>query len=62
MRKIKVWLNSGANIHSEYSVTGTIEDVTGYTEEEWDALSDKEQESVAYDVAFNRSDWGFREL
>lgn len=59
MRKITIWLNSGASIHSLVKVTGTIEEVTGFTEEEWDELSEEAKTTVAHDIAFNRADWGY---
>lgn len=55
---IKVWLDSGANIHSCNRQELTWEEL-GITEEEWDAKSEDEQEEIAKDIAFSYSDWGF---
>jgi hypothetical protein len=35
----KVWLDSGANIHSNRSVIISLEEL-GYTDEEWEAMSE----------------------
>lgn len=56
--KITFYLDSGANIHSRYSVTITFEEL-GLTEEEWDALPEAEQEDIAKEYAWGRMDWGF---
>lgn len=59
MYKFKVWLNSGANIHSEYSVEVTTEEL-GLTESEWDELSEDEKEETMKEIAFERAEWGFK--
>lgn len=59
MRKITIWVDSGANAYSKYQVTGTIKEITGYTEEEWDELSEESQETLARDIAFTWADWGY---
>lgn len=56
MRNITIWLDSGANIYSLVKITGTIEEVTGFTEEEWNELSEEAKTTVAQDIAFNRAD------
>lgn len=61
MKKFKVWLNSGANAYSEYSTEVTTEDI-GASEEEWNAMSEDEKESVMREIAFERSEWGFKEI
>ncbi len=60
-KKIRFWLDSGANIYSRYERTMSTEEI-GFTDEEWDALSEDEKEEVAKDVAWERMDWGFLEL
>lgn len=59
--KLKVWLDSGANINSTYEVETTTEEL-GFTDEEWNALSHDEKEAEAKEVAFERSEWGWREI
>lgn len=61
MKKFKVWLNSGANAYSEYATEVTTEDI-GASDEEWDAMSEQEKESVMREIAFERSEWGFKEI
>lgn len=56
---IEVWLDSGANHASCYTQVLTWEDL-GITEEEWDLFSEEEREETARDIAFDRSDWGYR--
>lgn len=58
MSKLKVWLNSGANIHSCRKETFTFAEL-GLTEAEWDEMSESEQEELARELAFAHSDWGF---
>lgn len=60
-RKFKVWLDSGANIHSCREQTIDLDDI-GIDGDEWDEMSDDEKEEVMRDVAFDRSEWGFREV
>lgn len=55
---IHYFLNSGANIHSKYSGFATWEDM-GTTEAEWDALTEKERDDIARELAFERSEWGY---
>lgn len=60
MIKLKIWCDSGANIHSCRKETVTVEEL-GYTDEEWNDLSEQDQEEAAKDVAFAQLDWGFVE-
>jgi len=60
-RKFKVWLDSGANIHSSYEQVVTLDDL-GYTDEEWDQLSDDERENEMRELAWERADWGYHEV
>ena len=61
MRKFRVWLDSGATIHSTYGIEITLADL-GYGDDEWDALSDFERDCIMKDVAFERADWGYQEI
>ena len=60
-KKFKVWLDSGANIHSMYSVVVSLEEL-GYTDEEWELLSEDIKEDIMREIAFERTDWGWKEI
>ena len=60
-RKFRVFLDSGANIHSKYETEISLEDI-GITSDEWDAMSDSEKDDAMRDVAFEQSEWGFEEI
>lgn len=55
---LKIWCDSGANIHScreEF-----VEFGDGFmSEEEWHDLSDDKKEETAKEIAFERLDWGY---
>lgn len=55
---IHYFLDSGANVHSKCSGFITWKDL-GMTEAEWDALTDKERDHIAYELAFERSEWSY---
>lgn len=59
-RKIKFWLNSGANIHSCRTVIMTFDEI-GIDADVWDDMSDDEKEEAAREIAFERADWGWAE-
>ena len=52
-----VWLDSGANCKSCRKVVLTFEEL-GITENDWNKKSEKEQEEIIKDIAFEQSDWG----
>jgi hypothetical protein len=60
-QRFEVWLDSGANIHSCYRVKTSLEELN-LTAEEFEGMSDDEKEEMFKDIAFNRSDWGWREI
>lgn len=60
-RKFKVYLDSGANIHSRYEATVDLEDL-GLESEEWDDMSDEERQEIMREVAWERMEWGFEEI
>ncbi len=60
-RKFKIWLDSGANIHSKYQKTVSLDDL-GLDDETWDAMTDEEKDDFMREEAFSRSDWGYREI
>ncbi|KAB1467452.1 hypothetical protein FZI46_16540 [Cronobacter sakazakii] len=61
-RKFKVWLDSGANIHSKYEQVVDLEDDLGISDEEWEQMDDGGKDEVMRDVAWDRMEWGFEEI
>ncbi len=57
-KRIKYWLDSGANIHSKREGETTTDEL-GVTDDEWDAMSDDEREALVKECAFEQSEWGF---
>ena len=57
MKKVKVWLDSGANIHSRNEDEFESEEEFGFTEEEWNDLSPQEQFETVIDYCYG-FDWG----
>ena len=60
-RKFKVWLDSGANVHSKYETETDLDDI-GVTSDAWDKMSDMEKNDVMREVAFESSEWGYSEI
>ena len=54
-KKFKVWLD-----HSMYSVVVSLEEL-GYTDEEWELLSEDIKEDIMREIAFELTDWGWKE-
>ncbi|EOG6122135.1 hypothetical protein ACLF4E_004346 [Cronobacter malonaticus] len=61
-RKFKVWLDSGANIHSKYEQVVDLEDDLGISDEEWEKMDDEGKNEVMKEIAWDRMDWGFEEI
>lgn len=59
-RRFKVWLDSGANIHSCYKTTTSLE-ALGLTSEEFDEMSESEKEEMFREIAFTKGCWGWEE-
>lgn len=59
--KLKIWLDSGANIHSKRETTIDLDEL-GHTEQEWAEFSDKEKEEEVKLIAFETLDWGWEEI
>jgi len=59
--KLRIWCDSGANIHSKREETIEISEL-GVTEKEWLEMTEGEREEAVKPVAFERLDWGFEEI
>ena len=60
-KKFKVWLNSGANIHSCRKVEIELDEV-GLSDEEFEEMSEEEKDEMFREIAFQNSDWGWEEI
>ena len=60
-RKFKVYLDSGANIHSRYEQVVDLEDV-GYSSEEWDEMELDQKDEFMKEIAWDRMEWGYEEI
>lgn len=60
-RKFKVYMDSGANIHSKYERVVDLEDI-GMESEDWDQLEQEEKDSVMQEIAWERMEWGYKEI
>lgn len=62
--KLKLWFNSGANIHSKNSQTADTMKDFGLTDEEWAEISDEEKEKLVLDWWWESGylDYGFEEV
>ena len=61
-KKFKVWLDSGANIHSCYKQEIDIEDDLGISDETWESYSEEAKDELMRDVAWEQADWGYEEI
>ena len=59
--KLRIWCDSGANIHSKREEILTLDQV-GVTEEEWRAMHSKERDEIVKDIALAALDWGYQEM
>lgn len=57
--KIKFWCNSGANVYSKREEVLDVEKDLGYTEEEWNAMSDIQKYNEAERWAWERLEIGY---
>lgn len=60
-KTFEVWLDSGANIHSNRKQIITLEELS-ISDEEWNEMSDEEKEDLMKDIAFDRCSWGYIEI
>ena len=58
--KYRVYLDSGANIHSCYEQTIDTEEDLGISDEDWDSMSEKSKDEIMKDIAWERMEWGYR--
>ncbi|MDU9355298.1 hypothetical protein PGS10_11660 [Klebsiella sp. 141153] len=59
-RKFKVFLDSGANIHSKYEREVDLDELG--IEEDWDEMSEEEKNEVMQEIAWENMEWGFYEI
>jgi len=59
--KIEFWCDNGANIHSKRKETFDTS-YLGLTDDEWMALSEEEKTEHVKDWAFEKFDYGFKEV
>lgn len=59
--KIKVWCDSGANAFSCREVIIETKEF-GISDEQWKAMPEDEKLNFVEDIAFERFDWGFKEI
>lgn len=59
-RTFKVWLDSGANIHSCRKFTLSLEKM-GLSDEDFDEMDEEEKDEMFKEYAFERLDWGWTE-
>lgn len=60
-KRFKVFLDSGANIHSKYETTTSLEEL-GIEEDVWDGMTEEQRDEAMRDVAFQQADWGYFEV
>lgn len=60
-RLFRVWNDSGANIHSKYETTTSLEEL-GIEEDVWVGMTEEERDEAMRDVAFEQADWGYSEV
>ncbi|EAO3449517.1 hypothetical protein EAO85_14820 [Salmonella enterica subsp. enterica serovar 4,5,12:b:-] len=60
-KRFKVYLDSGANIHSKYEQVVELDDI-GLTDEEWNEMTEKQRDEVMKEVAWERMEWGYYEI
>lgn len=60
--KIRVWCDSGANIHSRYEATIDLEHETGISPEDWAEMSEEAKEEEMKEIAWRNLEWGFEEV
>lgn len=60
-KRFKVYLDSGANIHSKYEQVVELDDI-GLTDEEWNEMTENQRDEVMKEVAWERMEWGYDEI
>lgn len=59
--RVKFWCNSGANIHSKREEIFDTKDL-GYTDEEWNSLSEESKNKEVETWAWEKLEMGFEEI
>ena len=60
-KRFKVFLDSGANIHSKHQTTTSLEEL-GIEEDVWNGMTEEQRDEVMRDVAFQQAEWGYFEV
>lgn len=60
-KRFKVYLDSGANIHSKYEQVVELDDID-LTDEEWNEMTEKQRDEVMKEIAWERMEWGYDEI
>jgi hypothetical protein len=60
-RQFNVWLDSGANSESTRSTIVSLKEI-GFTNKQWDNLTDLEKDDIMREVAYESAEWGYNEL
>ena len=61
MKTFEIWLDSGANAHSNRKITKTLDEL-GLTYDEWLGMTETEQDDFMHEEAFAQSEWGYKEV
>lgn len=61
MKKFEVWMDSGANIHSKRKTIVSL-DYLRISDDEWEEMTEEQRDDVMREIAFERSDWGYKEI
>jgi len=59
-KRLVAYLDSGANCKSRVEYRTTTEEQR-YTDEEWDELSEREEDRIMKEIAFQNANWGWCE-
>lgn len=60
--KVQYYCDSGANIHSARKETFDTETDLGFTDEEWNEISDDDKDDMVKEWAYERLEYGFKEI
>lgn len=60
--KLKLYVDSGANIHSKRTETIDLEKDWGLTDEDWSDMTEKEKDEMVQQWVWERASYGFEEI